>query len=182
MALTVLSSGYATSQPSSDIRARAAELEKDLEARNQQVAAVDRQLADAQKKVEYANAKATDAEARLKTTEDEIARIKSLLNGRAASIYKIGTALSPFEAVNVQDAKDLTARSKYTDVAAHHDDALVDNLATAKQKLSAQRDDADKAHAAAAAERDALAKAKADADAAAADQQRLLDQVNGEIE
>ena len=40
LALTLLFPGYATGQPTTDIRAKAAQLEKDLNASNQQVAAL----------------------------------------------------------------------------------------------------------------------------------------------
>src|SRR5262249_5161907 len=73
-------------------------------------------------------------------------------------------------------------RSKYSDVAASHDQALIDQLNAAKADLAAQREEADKARAEATAERDAVAKAKADADAAAGQQQKLLDQVNGPVQ
>src|SRR5215204_6476691 len=127
LALSLLFPGYATGQPSNDIRARAAQLERDLNASNQRVAALAQQLQAAQMKVEEAEARA-------------------------------------------QDAQDLTARSKYSDLAAGRDESLVEQLA-------AQRAELDKARAEAAAERDALASAKAEAESAATTQQQLLDQV-----
>jgi hypothetical protein len=48
LALTLLFPGYATAQPTTDIRAKAAQIEKDLNASNQQVAALGQQLQDAQ--------------------------------------------------------------------------------------------------------------------------------------
>lgn len=182
LALTLLSPGSAQGQPSNDIRARAAQLERDLEATNQQVATLGQQLTEAQTRVDDAAAKVADADARVKIAQDEITRIKTLINERAASIYKIAGATGPFDALNAKDANDLTTRSKYGDLAASHDNALINELAAARQDLAAQRDQAEKARAQAAAERDAVAQAKAEADNAAAAQQRLLDQVNGEIE
>jgi peptidoglycan DL-endopeptidase CwlO len=167
-ALTLLFPGYATGQPTNDIRARAAQLEKDLNASNEQVATLGQQL-------QAAEAKVAEAEARVNVVQDEINRIKSMINGRAASFYKFAGAAGPFDALNAQDASDLSARSKYGDVAAGNDDNLV-------QQLAAQRAELDKARAQVAAERDAVAGAKAEADSAAAEQQRLLDQVKGEIQ
>ena len=167
-ALTLLFPGYAAGQPSNDIRAKAAQLEKDLQASNERVAALGEQLQTAQAKVD-------DAEARVKVAQDEISRIKSMINERAASIYKVAGAAGPFDALNARDAQDLTARSKYSDLAASNDQELIDRLA-------AQRVELDKARAEVAAERDAVAAAKAEAEDAAATQQRLLDQVRGEIE
>src|SRR5713226_3241599 len=141
LALTLLSPGYAPGQPSNDIQAKAAQLEKDLEASNSQIATLGQQVADAQKRVDEAESKIADADARIKVAQDEIERLKSLINGRAASIYKVAGASGPFDAMNAQDAKDLTARSKYTDVAASHDDALINQLASAKQDLAVQTDE-----------------------------------------
>jgi cell wall-associated NlpC family hydrolase len=182
LALTLLSSGYAPGQPSNDIRAKAAQLEKDLEASNRKVAALGEQLSDAQKRVDDAEARVADAEARMKPAKDEIARLKSAINERAASIYKVAGAQGPLDAINTDDASDATARSHYGDVAAGHDDTLIDELNVAKQEVQAQRDEADRARAEATAERDAVAQAKTDADAAAAEQQKLLNQVKGDME
>jgi peptidoglycan DL-endopeptidase CwlO len=168
LALTLLFPGYATGQPTTDIRAKAAQLEKDLNASNQQVAALGQQLQAAQAKVD-------EADARVKVAQDGISRIKSIINGRAASIYKLAGAAGPFDALNAQDAQDLTTRSKYTDLANSSDESLV-------QQLAASRAELDKARAAVAAERDGVAAAKAEADSAASTQQKLLDQVKGDIE
>jgi peptidoglycan DL-endopeptidase CwlO len=168
LALTLLFPGYATGQPTTDIRAKAAQLEKDLNASNQQVAALGQQLQAAQAKVD-------EADARVKVAQDGINRIKSIINGRAASIYKLAGAAGPFDALNAQDAQDLTTRSKYTDLANSSDESLV-------QQLAASRAELEKARAAVAAERDGVAAAKAEADSAASTQQKLLDQVKGDIE
>ena len=168
LALTLLFPGYATGQPTTDIRAKAAQLEKDLNATNQQVAALGQQLQAAQAKVD-------EADARVKVAQDGINRIKSIINGRAASIYKLAGAAGPFDALNAQDAQDITTRSKYTDLANSSDESLV-------QQLAASRAELDKARAAVAAERDGVAAAKAEADSAASTQQKLLDQVKGDIE
>ena len=137
LAFTLLFPGYASGQPTTDIRAKAAQLEKDLNAANQQVAALGQQL-------QAAEAKVAEADARIKPIQDEINRIKSMINGRAASFYKFAGAAGPFDALNAQDANDLSARSKYGDVVAGNDDTLV-------QQLAAQRAELDKARAEAAA-------------------------------
>ena len=168
LALTLLFPGYATGQPTTDIRAKAAQIEKDLNASNQQVAALGQQL-------EAAQAKVDEADARVKVAQDGINRIKSIINGRAASIYKLAGAAGPFDALNAQDAQDITTRSKYTDLANSSDESLV-------QQLAASRAELDKARATVAAERDGVAAAKAEADSAASTQQKLLDQVKGDIE
>jgi len=168
LALTLLFPGYATGQPTTDIRAKAAQLEKDLNTANQKVETLGEQLQAAQAKVD-------ESEARVKVAQDGINRIKSTINERAASIYKLAGSAGPFDALNAQDAQDLTTRSKYTDLANSSDEQLVAQLAATRAEL-------DKARADAAAERDGVAAAKADADSAASEQQKLLDQVKGDIE
>jgi peptidoglycan DL-endopeptidase CwlO len=182
LVLTLLLPGYAPAQPTNDIQAKAAKLEKDLQAANAKVAELGKQLTVAQRKVDEAQAVVAAADARVQVAQTEIDRIKSLLHGRAASIYKVAGQAGPVDALNAEDEKDLSARSKYSDVAADHDNALIDEFADAKKTLDADKAAADKARAEAAAERDAVAATKADADAAAASQQRLLDQVTGEME
>ena len=117
----------------------------------------------------------SELKTRVKVAQDGINRIKSIINGRAASIYKLAGAAGPFDALNAQDAQDITTRSKYTDLANSSDESLV-------QQLAASRAELDKARAAVAAERDGVAAAKAEADSAASTQQKLLDQVKGDIE
>ena len=168
LGLTLLFPGYATGQPTTDIRAKAAQLEKDLNAANQQVAALGQQLQAAQAKVD-------EADARVQVAQDGINRIKSMINERAASIYKLAGAAGPLDALNAQDAQDITTRSKYTDLANSSDESLVEQLAASRAEL-------DKARAEVTAERDTVAAAKAEADSAASTQQKLLDQVKGDIE
>ena len=168
LALTLLFPGYATGQPTQDIQAKAAQIERDLNAANDKVAGLIPQL-------QTAEAKLADANARVQAVQDNINGIKTSINGRAAAFYKFAGAAGPFDALNAQDANDLSARSKYGDVAAGHDDDLV-------RQLADQRAELDKVRAEAQSERDAVAAAKAAADSAAADQQKLLDQVKGQIE
>jgi peptidoglycan DL-endopeptidase CwlO len=182
LALALLLPGYAPAQPTNDIQARAAKLEKDLQAANAKVADLGKQLTAAQQKVDAAQVVVAAADARVQVAQTEINRIKSMLHGRAASIYKVAGEAGPIDALNPENENDLSARSKYSDVAAEHDNELIDDVADAKRTLDAEKAAADKARAEVAAERDAVAAAKAEADAAAASQQRLLDQVTGEME
>jgi peptidoglycan DL-endopeptidase CwlO len=182
LVLLALTPAYAPGQPNNDIQARAAKLERDLDVSNQRVATLGRELNTAQKRVDGAEATIAEADARMQPAKAEITRIKGLLNERAAAIYKVAGVSGPLDAINADDADDVTARSKYSDVAASHDESLINELKAAQRDLQALRDEADRARAEATAERDALAAAKAEADNAAAGQQRLLDQVQGEME
>jgi cell wall-associated NlpC family hydrolase len=172
----------APAAPIGDLEARAAQLESDLNAANSQVAAVGEQLAAAQDEVDAADARIADAGQRIEAGEARVRELKALLAQRAAAIYRTAGTSSPLEAINAQDATDAGMREKYNDAASAKDDELVDQLGAARQDLERQRDEASAARETAAKQRDELQAAKDAADAAAAEQQGLLDQVQGEME
>lgn len=168
--------------PGDDLRAKAAQLEKDLNAANANVAAVAEQLDAAQQQVDEAEARISDAETRIAAGEARVRELKTLLAERAAVIYRAAGTNGPLEAIDVQDATDAGMREKYTDAANAKDDALVDELGAAREDLEQQRTEAQAIRETAAKQRDELAAAKDAAAAAASAQQGLLDQVQGDLE
>ena len=172
----------APAAPIDDLKARAEKLESDLNAANSQVAAVGEQLAAAQEQVDAADARIADADERIAAGEARVRELKGLLAERAAAIYRTAGTSSPLEAIDVENANDAGMREKYNDAAAAKDDALVDQLGAAREDLEQQRDEASAARETAAKQRDELQAAKDAADAAAAEQQGLLDQVQGDVE
>src|SRR5262245_65558133 len=109
LALTLLVPGYASGQPTQDIQAKAAQIERDLNAANDRVVALIPQL-------QAAEAKLADANTRISSVQDNINSIKLLLNGRAAAFYKFAGAAGPFDALNEEDATGLSAGLKYGEV------------------------------------------------------------------
>jgi peptidoglycan DL-endopeptidase CwlO len=165
-----------------DLRAQAEALNADLEKIGNEIATLGEQLDAAQGRLDRAEGTIADAQERIAASEEHIRQLKLLIAQRAAAAYRTAGSDSPFEMIDAEDANDAGARSKYTDTAAAKDEALVDDLDAAKQDLEHDRAVAEQAREVAQEERDALASAKDAADAAAADQQALLDQVEGDIE
>ncbi|MGQ0803123.1 MAG: NlpC/P60 family protein [Actinomycetota bacterium] len=182
LAAPLLAPTPAPGQPIDDLRAEAAQLEKDLQASNANVAAVAEQLSTAEQKLGQAEAAIGEAQQRIDAAQARIGELRVLIAERAAAIYRTALNSDPLEVVNTDETSDAAARSKYTDAATAKDDALVDELSAAKDDLEAERAAAESAREAARQERDAIAAAKAAAEAAAADYERLRSQVTGKIE
>jgi cell wall-associated NlpC family hydrolase len=175
------SAGSAGAAPADDLRARAQELEQQLATNGAEIAALGEQLNAAQLQVDDAQARIASAKARIEETKAEIARLEDLIDLRAVAIYQKAGLASGLDFLDVGNVAEANARMKYTEVATRRDHQLVSDLAAAKKDLRFEQDEAERTQSQAAAERDRLAQAKAEADAAAAEQQRLLDQVEGEL-
>jgi len=181
LAAPLLVPAPAPGQPIDDLRAQADELTTQIEENGAHVAALSEQLNAAQIRLDEAQGKITDAQQQIGAAEARIDELRVLIAERAAAIYRTAITNDPLQAVNDEETSDAAARSKYTDAATAKDDALVDELAAAKEDLERERAAAENARAAAQKERDDLAAAKAAADAADADQEALLAKVKGDI-
>lgn len=181
LTITLAAPAFAPAAPVDDLKAKAAAIENELEANGAKIAALGEQLNAAQIKVNGAEEKIADADARTAAAEAETARLKGLLNQRAADIYKSAGGSGPFDAINADSTNEITAQRKYSELASSRDDAIVDELAQAKEELARQRAAAEAARQEASAQRDDLKSAKAEADAANAKQTQILKGVQGEI-
>ncbi len=175
-ALTTAGAGAA---PIDDLRARAQELESQLEENGVKVAALGEQINAAQLALDQAQAEIEDAQARIAVAKAEMARLRDLIRGRAAVMYRKGGGSAP--ALDAASATDVNRRTQYGEAAARSDDKLIIDLAAARAGLSERRQAAERARADAEEQRAALSAARAEANAAANEQQRLLDQVQGEL-
>jgi cell wall-associated NlpC family hydrolase len=167
--------------PIDDLREEANQLTTEIEENGAKVAALGEKLNAAQIRLDEAQAKIDDSQARITASEARIRELRLLIAERAAAAYRTAGTDGPLDVINADNANDAGARSKYTDSAAARDDALVDDLAAAKEDLEHERTVAEQAREVAQGESDALGAAKAEADAAAAEQEELLSQVEGEI-
>ena len=161
--------------------AQAQQLEQQLETNGAQVAALGEQLNAAQLQVDDAQARAENAKVRIVETKTEITRLEDLIDLRAVAIYQSGGLATSFDIFDTDNASETNVRLKYGEIASRRDNQLVNDLAAAKKDLQFEQSQAERARRSAATERDRLTQAKAEADAAAAEQQRLLDQVKGEL-
>lgn len=170
----------ASAAPIDDLRAQAATLEAQIAETGGRVAAIGEQLNAAQLALDEALAKIADAEARIAAAKAESDRLVGLVRDRMASIYR-RHGIGPTASLDFSTATDANIRAQYAEVATQRDNRLLDELDAARSDLAVQRSDANRARAEAQTQRDALAATKAEADALAAQQQGLLDQVQGEL-
>ncbi len=176
-----VSTGSALAAPADDLQSQAQELEQQLATNGAEVAALGEQLNAAQLQVDDAQARITKSKARIAETKTEIVRLEDLVDLRAVAIYQSAGLASGLDLLDSGNVAEANVRLKYNEVASRRDNQLLSDLAAAKKDLRVEQSQAEQAQAQAAAERDRLAQAKAEADAAAAEQQRLLDQVKGEL-
>lgn len=176
----VLPTTSAVAAPIDDLRTQAAALETQIAETGARVAALGEQLNAAQLALDEAQVKINDAEVRIAAAKAESARLVGLVRDRMASIYR-RHGLGPTASLDFSSATDANIRSQYAEVMTRRDNRLLDQLDAARDDLAVQRTDASRARADAQTQRDALAATKAEADAVAAEQQGLLDQVQGEL-
>ncbi|MGH8985238.1 MAG: hypothetical protein ACRDY6_15345, partial [Acidimicrobiia bacterium] len=149
--------------PIDDLREQARQVTTELEENGAKVAALGETLNAAQIRLDESQAKIDDSQARIAASEARIRELRLLIAERAAAAYRTAGTNGPLDVIDLENANDAGARSKYTDTAAAKDDALVGDLDAAKQDLEHERTVAEQARAVAEEERDALAAAKAEA-------------------
>jgi peptidoglycan DL-endopeptidase CwlO len=171
----------AGADPISDKQAQAKEIQDQIDANGQRISALAEQYDGAQLKLDQAQAAIADAEARIDEARAEVARIKHLVELRAASTYQRAVQGKPLSGLDFDDAKNLLTRRHYAETQASADNQLLVKLAQAQADLAKTKADAEHARADAAAEQDRIKSSQADLEAANAQQQHLLDQVKGEL-
>jgi len=176
----LVSGGRAHADPIDDKQAEAKALQDEIDANGAKLDALSEQYNGAQYRLEQAQAAAADAQQKLDATTTEVARLRDLVNQRAAALYRGLGQGGPVD-LDVSSAANLIASSKYSKAAAQHDTDLLDQLRRAERALRDQKAAADQAQADAQEEQSAIAKAQAGVEAANAKQEDLLSQVNGEI-
>jgi peptidoglycan DL-endopeptidase CwlO len=178
--VALIGGGPAHGDPIDDKRAEASALQDEIEANGTQIGALSEQYNGAQYRLEEAQAAIADAQLRLEATRIEVERLKVQLNERAGALYR-GVGQQGLVGFDVSDATEVISRSKYNDVAAEHDQKLVDELHRAEGALRDQQAQAEQAQADAREEQSEIKKARARVEAANARQEQLLSQVKGEI-
>jgi cell wall-associated NlpC family hydrolase len=181
LAATLAAPPIAGSAPVDDLQAQAKAVQGQIDANGAKIAALGEQLNAAQIKVNDAEDKIADADARAKAAEDQTNRLKLILSQRAADLYKAAGGSGPFDSIDTGDTNELASQRKYSEIASGKDDAIIGQLAEAKQDLARERAAAEAARIEAASQRDTLKSAKSELDAANAKQQSILNGLNGEI-
>jgi peptidoglycan DL-endopeptidase CwlO len=171
----------AGAQSIDDKRAEAAQIQDQIEATDLQISALTQDLAVAEARRDAAAQAALEAEAQIEVAKQEVKRIVRLIRKNAASLYRRSMLGNTIDDLDVGDAEDLNRRTRYAKVMADRDDELLDKLDAAQQDLALKRTEATRARDEAAAEGEAITHAKTAMETARAEQQVLLDQVQGEL-
>ena len=161
LTLGVLSPLRAGSTTIDDKKAQAADIEAEIQANGDKIAALCEQYNGAV--LDYENSKAAVAEAKrnLAKAEAQHGELSDLVAARGAALYQGAqdpTSLLPN--TNIKSISELGARTKYGAVATGNDEQLIANLVRAEQDLTIQRKEFDKQVEEAAKKRDSIAAAR----------------------
>jgi Cell wall-associated hydrolases (invasion-associated proteins) len=167
--------------PVDDKKRQAAELQRQIDANDNQLVTLSEQLNGAQLHHDQAQAGIDEAKRRTDAAEAERRRVRSILSRRAAQMYQGAGSTSPLSEMDVKSIGEIATRSRYASAAADHDDSLIAQLQKAKESLAVRKADLERQRAAAQAEFDAANSAKTKIDAANRQAQALQQQVKGEI-
>jgi peptidoglycan DL-endopeptidase CwlO len=176
------SAAHATpeSQLSSE-RAKAEQLQGEIEANGNRVSILDEQYNQAQAAIQQTTDRLNADQAEVDAKTRETSRIRTLLADRAAELYMDAGNPTPLGAFDVSSTQQLGSRSAYGAAAADQDNQLIDHAKVAIETLGLQQKSLAKARAHAVAERDALDATRSQITAATAQQEDLLAQANGKI-
>jgi len=167
--------------PVDDKTRQAAELQRQIDANDNQLVALSEQLNGARLHRDLAQAGIDEAQRRMDAAEAERRRVRAILSRRAAQMYTGAGSSSPLAEMDVKSLGEIASRSRYASAAADHDDSLIAQLQKATESLTARKADLERQRAAAQAETDAANAAKAKIDSANRQAEALKQQVKGEI-
>lgn len=172
----------ASGQTAESLRERARQLEAELNEAEMQISVISEEMHTAELAIADAQAAVEDAQMRIAAAQAEADRLKKLVNDRAAAAYKQAGGGNAFADLDVTNATDFEARSKYASAAASEDEQTMYKLTLAQEELDVQREESERAREQLEAEKGAL---DARGAAAQANEQRLAElqsQVEGELE
>ena len=165
--------------PIDDQRAEAQRLEAAIHDTAEQSAALYEQIKFAQDQAAAADQKVADAEAALNSARAEVQRVTTLVRQRAVTMYK-RSGNTGLEGIDTK-VTDSASRSNYAEVTSAKDNGLLDKLARAKEQLGEEREAASTARDEAQTRAATLEQQVASFDTLQREQEQLLEQVNGEI-
>ncbi len=178
---TLVPLGVAQAAPIDDKKAQAAQLQSEIDANGRKIDSLSEEANGARYRRDLATAARDEAQARIDAATAETTRLRGLLRARAVDVYKRGGSSSPLEGIQVSNARQYAARSKYADAAASSQNKVVDQLRDAREELAARKQEQETAIEQARAEEERAAAARVEIEAANAEQARLLGQVKGEL-
>ncbi|HTK16710.1 MAG TPA: NlpC/P60 family protein [Acidimicrobiia bacterium] len=179
--------GFATvarATPQSELsaeRARAEQLQAEIEANGNRVSILDEQYNQAEAAIVETTDRLDAAQTEVDAKTLETARIRALVADRAAQLYMDAGNPAPLAALDVSSTQQLGSRSAYGAAAADQDQQLLSRAKVAIEELGLQQKSLAKARSRALAQRDALEATRREITAATTHQEDLLAQSNGKI-
>ncbi len=167
--------------PIDDARAKAAAIQSQIEANGHQLDALGERYDGAVLALQSAEQAVADSSARIAATRAEVRKTRSLVDERAASVYRSAVSGASLDLLDFDNAQRLLTRNRYAAAQASRDDALLGHLTDVQEQLSAQKAAAERDRADAEAQRQQIASAKSQIEAANAQEQQLLSQVQGQL-
>ncbi len=164
-------------------KAEAAQLEADIQANGDRIAALGEQYNGAVLAYQDAQNAVTEAHKRLVHAHDHAGELSRLVSVRAADLYQGASdpMSSLIPSTDIKSVSELGVRTEYGSVATGNDEQLIADLSRSQQDLKIERKRLDKQVAAAASKRDFIAAARTQIEAANAHETELLSNVKGEI-
>ena len=178
-ALTPLHASGATVESK---KAEAAQLEADIQANGDRLAALGEQYNGAVLAYEQAKSAVSEAHRRLVNAHARASKLSALVSVRAAALYQgASDPLSLLPSTNIKSINELSVRKEYGSVATGNDQQLIADLSRSQQDLKLERKRLDKRVASAASQRDLISSARRQIEDANARNTELLSKVKGEI-
>lgn len=163
-------------------KAEAAQLQAEIDANGDRIAALGEQYNGAVLEYERATAAVSHAQRRLVNAEAHAAKLSQLVSIRAAALYQgASDPLSMLPSTNIKSFNELGVRKEYGSVATGNDEKLIADLSRSQQDLKLERKRLDKRVASAASQRDLISTARRQLEEANARNTELLSKVKGEI-
>jgi peptidoglycan DL-endopeptidase CwlO len=179
-ALTPLRASGATIESK---KAEAAQLEAEIQANGDRIAALGEQYNGAVLAYNDAQTAVSAAHKRLVRAHERATELSALVSVRAAALYQGASdpMSSLIPSTDIKSVSELGVRTEYGSVATGNDEQLIADLSRSQEDLKIERKRLDKRVASAAAQRDLISNARQQVEAANARNTELLSQVKGEI-
>jgi cell wall-associated NlpC family hydrolase len=161
--------------------AQAKRIESAIEASNNRIDVLDEQYNQTNVRIAQANAGINDAENQIGVARSDMAKLRTVLQGRAAELYTQAGSRSPLPEFDATNVRDLGTIQTYSDVAASHDMSALDALNAARVVLHQREADLKTARDTAQQEANALQSQRSAIVAAQSQQSQLLAKVKGHL-
>jgi cell wall-associated NlpC family hydrolase len=161
--------------------AQAKRIESAIEASNNRIDVLDEQYNQTNVRIGQANAGISAAENQIAVARSDMAKLRTVLQGRAAELYTQAGSRSPLPEFDATSVRDLGTIQTYSDVAANHDMSTLDALDAARVVLHQREAELKTARDTAQHEADALQSQRSAIVAAQSQQQQLLAKVKGHL-